>query len=173
MEKLGITHIVFDVDGTLTDGSITISSNGVESKDFQAKDGIIVRELPKLGFTTMFLTGRDSELTNIRAKDLKISEVVQGVLNKEEILRGYMAKHHLSGKQLAYIGDDVNDYVAMSLCAFKACPADAVSEIKSICDYVSSFNGGDGAVRDICEHLLHCLGKYKEFLDLFGIRKGR
>jgi len=54
MKKLEITHIVFDVDGTLTDGSITISSNGVESKDFQAKDGILIRELPKLGFTTMF-----------------------------------------------------------------------------------------------------------------------
>lgn len=169
MKKLGITHIVFDVDGTLTDGSITISSNGVESKDFQAKDGILIRELPKLGFTTMFLTGRDSELTNIRAKDLNISEVVQGVLNKDEVLKEYMLKNNLSGEQFAYIGDDVNDYKAMLLCAFKACPTDATLEIKRICNYVSGYKGGYGAVRDICEYLLQSEGKYLAFLDLFGI----
>jgi len=169
MKKLGITHIVFDVDGTLTDGSITISSNGVESKDFQAKDGILIRELPKLGFTTMFLTGRDSELTNIRAKDLNIREVVQGALNKDEILKAYMLEHDLNKEQFAYIGDDVNDYRAMLLCAFKACPTDATLEIKRICDYVSSYGGGRGAVRDICEYLLHNMGKYQSFLNLFGI----
>ena len=146
MKTLGITHIVFDVDGTLTDGSITISSNGVESKAFQAKDGILIRELPKLGFTTMFLTGRDSELTNIRAKDLNISEVVQGVSNKEEALKAYILENNLNGEQFAYIGDDVNDYKALSLCAFKACPNDAILEIKSICDYVSGYKGGHGAV---------------------------
>lgn len=169
MKKLNITHIVFDVDGTLTDGSIIISSNDVESKNFQAKDGILIRELPKLGFTTMFMTGRDSELTNIRAKDLNISEVVLGVSNKDEILKAYMLKNNLNGEQFAYIGDDVNDYKAMSLCTFKACPADATLEIKRICDYVSRYKGGHGAVRDICEYLLRHVGKHQAFLDLFGI----
>jgi len=166
-----IDHIVFDVDGTLTDGGIFISSNGVEVKQFQAKDGILVRVMPKLGFTTMIMTGRDSELTEIRAKDLCISKVFQGVNDKVAVLREYFAEHGLSGESFAYIGDDVNDYAAMQLCGFKACPADATKEIKDICDYVSPINAGKGAVRDICEYLLRQQGKYDDMLGLFGINR--
>ena len=108
-------------------------------------------------------------MTNIRAEDLNISEVVQGALNKDEILTAYMVENNLNRSQFAYIGDDVNDYKAMMMCAFKACPTDATLEIKHICDYVSGYRGGHGAVRDICEFILHDMGKYQAFLDLFGI----
>ncbi|MCL1797144.1 MAG: HAD hydrolase family protein [Eggerthellaceae bacterium] len=163
-----IDHIIFDVDGTLTDGGITISSNGVESKQFQAKDGLLVRVLPKLGFTTMILTGRNSELTAIRAKDLAISVVFQGVNNKIEVLEQYFLEHGLTGANFAYIGDDLNDYEAMQMCAFKACPADATREIRRICDYISPIKAGHGAVRDICEHLLYEQNQYDDMLALFG-----
>jgi 3-deoxy-D-manno-octulosonate 8-phosphate phosphatase (KDO 8-P phosphatase) len=110
-----IDHIVFDIDGTLTDGGITFTDNGAESKQFQAKDGIVMRVLPKLGYTTMFITGRDSKLTIARAEDLKISKVFQGVDDKEGLLKKYMAENSLTGQQYAYIGDDSKDYAAMKL----------------------------------------------------------
>jgi len=162
-----IDHIVLDVDGTLTDGGIFISSDGVETKQFQSKDGLLVRVLPRLGFTTIFLTGRRSELTEIRAKDLQISVVIQGVKSKWATLGDYMKKHDLSGERFAYIGDDLNDCAAMKLCAFRACPADAAKEVRELCDYVSPFNGGHGAVRDICEKLLKEAGKWNEVINIF------
>jgi len=165
-----IDHIIFDVDGTLTDGGIIISSNGVESKQFQAKDGLLVRQMPNLGFKTMIITGRDSELTVIRAKDLRISEIFQGVTDKVPVLQEYLEKHGVSGQRFAYIGDDLNDYAVMQLCGFKACPADATREIRELCDYVSPVKAGKGAVRDICEFLLRRQGKYEEMLALFGIK---
>jgi 3-deoxy-D-manno-octulosonate 8-phosphate phosphatase (KDO 8-P phosphatase) len=163
-----IDHIVCDVDGTLTDGGIIVSANGVESKTFQVKDGLLIHELPKLGFKTMFITGRKSELTAIRAKDLNISVVIQGVNDKEAVLKSYCKEHKISSERFAFIGDDLNDYKAMKLCAFKACPADAVKEIREICDYISPERGGHGACRDICEHLLRMNGLYEDFLRLFG-----
>jgi 3-deoxy-D-manno-octulosonate 8-phosphate phosphatase (KDO 8-P phosphatase) len=163
-----IDHIIFDVDGTLTDGGIIISDDGTESKVFQAKDGLLIRELPKLGFTTMIITGRESELTKIRADDLDITVIMQGVKNKEEALKAYLSEHGLTGESFAYIGDDLNDYKAMTLCAFKACPADAVEEIREISDYISIKCGGIGACRDICEYLLRKQGQYEGFLRLFN-----
>jgi len=164
-----IDHIIFDVDGTLTDGGIIISGNGVESKQFQAKDGLLIRVLPKLGFTTMIITGRNSELTKIRADDLHISTVFQGIDDKAEIIRRYIAENGLDGSRFAYIGDDLNDYEVMKLCIFKACPADATKEIRDLCDYVSTEKGGHGAARDICEYLLRRQNQYENFLKLFGV----
>jgi len=166
-----IDHIVFDIDGTLTDGDITISDDGVESKAFQAKDGLFIRVLPKLGFTTIFLTGRKSELTDIRAEDLNISVVIQGVREKEATLRNYIIEHNLNGERFAYIGDDLNDYTAMQICGVRACPADAAKEIIEICDFVSTKNGGQGAVREFCEYLLQKQNQYDDLLRLFGVMK--
>ena len=164
-----ITHIVFDVDGTLTDGGITVSDNGVELKTFQAKDGIVVRMLPRLGFTTMIITGRNSNLTNIRAEDLDISITLQGINDKADTLKSYISEHKLSSEHFAYVGDDLNDYAAMKLCAFKACPLDAADEVRLLCDYVSIKPGGRGAVRDICEYLLRRENKYTELLKIFSV----
>jgi len=164
-----IDHIVFDIDGTLTDGSIIISDNGGESKRFQAKDGLIVRALPQLGFTTIIMTGRNSEAAQIRSEDLHISVFFHGVVDKAMVLQTYLKEHKLQHKRFAYIGDDLNDYEAMKQCAFKACPADATKEIRMLCDYVSPLPAGYGAVRDICEYLLRRQDQYAAFLKLFGL----
>jgi 3-deoxy-D-manno-octulosonate 8-phosphate phosphatase (KDO 8-P phosphatase) len=162
---------VLDVDGTLTDGGISISNAGDEVKTFQAKDGLIIRVLPELKIKTVILTGRNSRLTQIRADELCITHVIQSVMDKAATLSQFLSVHNLIPIQTAYIGDDLNDYAAMNLCGFKACPSDAVDEIKGIADYVSRLSGGHGAVRDICEVLLKQYGRYKEFLKLFGAVK--
>jgi 3-deoxy-D-manno-octulosonate 8-phosphate phosphatase (KDO 8-P phosphatase) len=98
---------------------------------------------------------------------LGVSEIVTNCSNKPEELAKLSQKLQIDYPEIAYIGDDLNDYKAMSLCGFKACPADAVSEIKAIADYVSPSNGGDGAVRDICEKILKDNGLWEEFLALW------
>jgi len=161
-----IDHIIFDIDGTLTDGGIIISSDGSESKRFHVRDGQIISILPNIGFTTIFLTGRTSEVTTIRAKELGIKVVMQGISDKATTLQNYINDNALNKSQIAYIGDDINDYVAMNLCSFKACPADADIEIKQICDYISTKQGGYGAARDICEHLLKSQNQFELFIKL-------
>ena len=162
-----IKTLILDVDGTLTDGTLYYGGDNIELKAFNTRDGAILKPLRLLGIDVVFLTGRESEAVKRRASDLGVV-AVQGVDDKLAALRELLERHGISPDQCAYIGDDLNDYAAMSICGFKACPADAVSEIRGICDYVSPYNGGHGAVRDVCEHILKREGKYAEFLGLYG-----
>jgi len=165
-----IKHVILDVDGTLTDGGIIYNENGEEisqTKKFSVKDGLILKALPKLGITTIILTGRESQATVRRAAELDISLVLQNIPNKREELQKLAKRQKINLLQATYIGDDLNDYAAMQLCGFKACPADSAMEVREICDYVSCKNGGFGAVRDICEVMLKNDGRYGEFLAVF------
>ena len=161
-----ITLLVLDVDGTLTDGALYYGDNNIELKAFNTRDGAILKPLRSLGIDVIFLTGRESEAVKRRASDLGVV-AVQGVDDKLTALRELLAQRGVSPGQCAYIGDDLNDYAAMSICGFKACPADAVAEIRGICDYVSQYDGGQGAVREICEEVLRRDGKYEGFIDLY------
>ena len=159
--------LILDVDGTLTDGAIYYGSNSTEIKGFNVKDGLILKVLPRLGIAVMLLTGRESEAVNRRASELGAT-VKQNIDDKLSVVREVTIERGVEPMHCAYIGDDLNDYGAMRPCGFKACPADAADEIREICDYVSPYGGGHGAVRDICEYMLRQVGKYDEFLSLFG-----
>jgi 3-deoxy-D-manno-octulosonate 8-phosphate phosphatase (KDO 8-P phosphatase) len=147
--------VILDVDGTLTDGTIYIAAEGEFMKAFNVKDGHgIIYILPTLGITPVIVTGRESRTVHNRAKELGITEVWQNVADKAAKLQELSKRYGCGLNSFAYIGDDMNDYEAMRLCGFKACPADAVAGIKAIADYVSPHSGGHGAVRDVCEELL-------------------
>jgi 3-deoxy-D-manno-octulosonate 8-phosphate phosphatase (KDO 8-P phosphatase) len=163
-----ISLLVLDVDGTLTAGGITINSDGSEGKTFNSHDGLILKVMAKLGVDVMFLTGRNSPLTALRASYLGVKHIAQDVQDKHKYLSDFIAQHDLSFNEVAYVGDDLNDYLAMQPCGFKACPADAATEIMAICDYVSTKNGGQGAVRDACEALLRREDKWQKFLEIWG-----
>lgn len=142
-------YLIMDVDGTLTDGKIYISPSGEIMKAFNIKDGCGIHDLliPK-GIIPVIITGRSSEVVLNRCKELGITEVYQGIGDK------LMKLKELSSnlERIAYIGDDINDLPCMK--AVKeaggavGCPHDAVEEVIQISDFVSKYNGGDGAVRD-------------------------
>ena len=159
-----IRLLVLDVDGTLTDGTIVYGSQGIELKAFNVKDGAVIKVLPGLGIDVVFLTGRTSDAVARRARELG-AVAVQGIDDKLPALEKILEERGIGFGECAYVGDDLNDYGAMVKCGFKACPADAVQEIREICDYVSFQIGGHGAVRDICENLLQALGKNYEFIS--------
>jgi len=165
-----IKLLICDVDGTLTDGSIIYNDNSAELKSFSVKDGLILKLMPQLGIPVIFLTGRESSIVKRRAEELG-ALAIQGIDDKPSVIRNIQSERNLSAVECAYIGDDLNDYAAMMLCGYRACPNDAVREIREICNHVSPFNGGHGAGRDICERILDYEDKYAEFLVVAGLIK--
>lgn len=171
-----IKLIVMDVDGTLTDGSIYYNDNGIETKKFNVKDAAGILSAQALGKECMLLTGRRSMAVEMRAKDLGIRYVCQGVNNKELFLENFIYEHNVNKMEILYIGDDLNDVKAMKLAGFVGCPADAAIEVIDMADYVSVYNGGCGAVRDVIFRFLKEEGTYQEAISKaygdMGIMKG-
>lgn len=161
-----IKLLIVDVDGTLTDGTIYYGDDNVEIKGFNIKDGAAIKPLRQLGIHVVFLTGRTSKAVMRRADDLN-AIAIQGVGDKQSVLNELFREYNIEPARCAYIGDDLNDFCAMKMCGFKACPADATNEIREICDYISPYKGGHGAVRDICEYFLKHDGKYEEFVNIY------
>lgn len=156
---MDIKILVLDVDGTLTDGKIYMSANGELMKAFNIKDGYALARLPQYGVIPVIITGRKSEIVVQRCKELKITEVYQGIENKAFKLREVCRIHNVELKQCAYIGDDLNDIDCMRLCGHTAAPADAILGVRAKVDYVCSRKGGDGAVREYCDYLVENIDK--------------
>lgn len=154
MDNNKIKMVVMDVDGTLTDGKIYMGKDGEVFKAFNAKDGLRIRQLPRFGIIPVIITGRESSILTRRAEELGISEIYQGISNKVKILNSLLDKFNLDFTNIAYIGDDENDYTAMSLCGVKGCPRDAADAIVNIADFVSKYDGGNGAVREFLDYIL-------------------
>lgn len=146
-----IKLLAFDVDGVMTDGSITYDENGVEYKTFNAKDGHGLAKMAKNGYITAIITGRRNGTVDRRANDLKVTEVYQGVRNKLPILEAIMQKYEVDFSEVAYMGDDEPDICILEKVAIAACPADAVLNVQKICNFKASRNGGRGAVRELCD----------------------
>ncbi len=164
-----IKLLVLDVDGTLTDAKVIYGSGNMEIKEFNTRDGLIIGKLFDFGINVVILTARECEPVARRAAELKC-EAFQGVRNKASALRAIAAKYGVKLEETAYFGDDLNDYEAMSLCGFKACPANAVPQVKELCDYISAVDGGYGAIRDCAEEMLKRQGMYSDWLLMFGIK---
>lgn len=150
-----IKLLMMDVDGTLTDGKIYIGNNGELMKAFNVKDGFGLANLKDNGIIPVIVTGRASKIVDIRANELGITEVYQNVKDKNEILNKILLKFNLSNDEIGYIGDDINDFNVMNKCGFKACPTNAIDNVRNICNYVSPYCSGDGAVRDIIDYILN------------------
>ena len=162
-----IELIVLDVDGTLTDGKIIYTSNGDEIKNFDVKDGLAIASwTKKLNKKVAIITGRKSELVENRAKELGITHLYQGVDNKDEVLQDILNEENLSWDQTAGIGDDLNDLKMLKKVAISFAVADAVDDIKSLCDIVCVKTGGNGAVREMIEFILNN-DKQKELKELW------
>ncbi len=149
-----IKLVAFDVDGVMTDGGITYDENGLEYKTFDVKDGFGISMLNKNGFITAIITGRNNGTVKHRAENLKFKEVHQGSENKIETLNEILHKYNLSFENTAYMGDDIPDICILQKAGLAGCPNDAVEEVKQTVHFISSKNGGHGAVREFCDLIL-------------------
>lgn len=149
-----ISILVMDVDGTLTDGKIYLSNNGVELKAFNVKDGYSIKHiLPELGIIPMILTGRRSNLVKQRAEELGIKHIYQGVDDKVKFCNTLFQDMGVDYSQVAFVGDDFNDIKIIEKCGFGACPLDAIDEVKELVDVVLPRKGGDGAVYELIKFI--------------------
>ena len=165
MENIKI--LVLDVDGTLTDGKLYMDDKDSALKAFNVRDGFAIVNWLKLGGDVAIITGKSSNIVERRAKELGIKYVVQGSKNKTQDLKKILERLNLSFENVAYMGDDLNDIGLMKKIALPACPHDAVLEVLEICKFISNKNGGEGAVRDLLEHIMKANGMWKKVLDRY------
>lgn len=149
-----IKLMAFDVDGVFTDGSLTFSEDGKEYKTFNAKDGQGIVCVEKANIITAIITARKNGTVEYRAKNLGIKEFHQGVKYKLPVLEEIMKKYNFTLENVSYMGDDLPDICILEKVGLACCPSDAVEEVKSVCDFVSSKNGGRGAIRELCDFVL-------------------
>ena len=150
-----IKLVAFDVDGVLTDGSLTFLEDGREIKTYNAKDGLGVVMLSKSNIITSIITARDNNVVKLRAQQLDIKELYMGQKNKVLALKELCEKYNLNLDEVAYMGDDLPDLCVLREVGLKCCPKDAVNQVKEICNFVSNFTGGRGAVRELCDFILN------------------
>ncbi len=153
-----IKLVAFDVDGVMTDGSLTFDENGVEYKTFNAKDGQGVVMLNRHGFKTAIITARDNGTVSCRAKTLGITKLFMGQKNKEVALMDLCEEFNVTFDEIAYMGDDLPDLCVLNKVGLPCCPNDAVCEVKDVALFISSKNGGRGAVRELCDFILKAQG---------------
>ena len=153
--------IIFDVDGVLTDGGIYIGADGELFKPFFCRDGLGLTLAHRAGPQTAIITGRQSEHLRYRAKELHITEVYQGNLDKREAYRDLKAKLGLADEEIAYFGDDLVDLPIMGQVGFPAAVGDAVQEVLEAAVLQSDYPGGHGAVRQLIEFILKAQGKWQ------------
>lgn len=152
MDKIKL--IIIDVDGTLTNGIIYYDNMGNETKAFHVKDGMAISVAIKSGIKVAIITGRRSKSVDIRAAELNISDIYQGISNKLEVAQEILKKYSLEKDEVFFIGDDINDIELMNYLTYSGCPADAVKEVLDIASLISKKNGGAGAVREIIEEIM-------------------
>ncbi|WP_339752508.1 HAD-IIIA family hydrolase [uncultured Winogradskyella sp.] len=155
-----ISTFVFDVDGVLTDGTITVTTDGEMLRTMNIKDGFALKTAVDAGFNVCIISGGSNEGVRKRLAGLGIKDIYLGAHNKIEQLNDYMNKHNIKKPQVLYMGDDIPDYPVMKLVGLPCCPQDAVTEIKSVSKYISHKSGGKGAVRDVIEQVLKVQNKW-------------
>ncbi len=154
-----IRMILADVDGTLTDGSLTHGRRR-EIKGYNTKDGLGVLIAQLAGLKIGIITGKTSKGLGSRASRLRIDEVRQGVIDKLPVFREILAAHGLRAEEVAYIGDDLNDLGVLEAAGFSAAPADAVPIIRRRVHMVCRRDGGKGAFRELVDFIIGAQKKW-------------
>jgi 3-deoxy-D-manno-octulosonate 8-phosphate phosphatase (KDO 8-P phosphatase) len=160
-----IRLLLFDVDGVLTDGRIQVHADGSESKQFSIRDGTGLVWAQRQGLATGLLSARHSPATTIRAAQLGIRIVRQQPTDKLETFRQILVEEGLSADQVAFMGDDLLDLPVLTRVGLSAAPADAVPEVRSRVDWVSTCRGGHGAARELVETVLRAQGRWQALVQ--------
>lgn len=152
---------VFDVDGVLTDGTLYYSASGEELKAFNVRDGHGMKMLQSSGVLLAIITSRKSRGVELRAQGLGIDLVYQGAADKHASFRELLARVKLDAAAAAYMGDDVVDLPILRRCGLAVAVPDAPAVVRQHAHYVTRERGGHGAVRELCELILHAQGAFE------------
>lgn len=151
MLKIDINQIkllVYDFDGVMTNNKVYVDQNGNEMVQVNRADGLAVAEIKKLGIQQIIISTEKNPVVSTRSNKLGIP-CLQGIENKKDALVAYCQKNNVKSKQIAYVGNDINDKEAMELSGLTFCPFDAHQSIKKISDYKLKTDGGNGVIREL------------------------
>jgi 3-deoxy-D-manno-octulosonate 8-phosphate phosphatase (KDO 8-P phosphatase) len=154
-----IRLMAFDIDGVMTDGRLYFTPAGEEIKAFHSRDGVGIKMLQSVGVRVAIVTGRTSRVVELRAQNLEIALVKQGIENKLAALSELAEQLGIRLEQVGYMGDDIVDLGALRACGFAASVPDGHPLVRNAADFVSQAAAGAGAVREVCEFLLQSQGK--------------
>lgn len=160
-----IKLILLDVDGVLTDGAVVMHGDESESKRFHIRDGIALVWAQRVGLKVGILSARQSATTTQRAAQLGISLVHQGVASKAAAYDEILSDTAVTDAEVAYMGDDIVDLAVLGRVGLSAAPSDAVAEVRSSVDFVSTCRGGEGAVRELVQMILQAQGHWKTIVS--------
>ncbi len=167
MNWKNIKLLILDNDGVLTDGSIIYDNLGNEWKMFSAKDGLGIKLLEFTDIQIAVITGKTSQLLAKRCAELGIKKLYQGIRNKLKTTRNLLRELELDWENVAYLGDDWNDFPVMKRSAISAVTNDSFPDLKKKVDIILQNKGGENAVREFIEMILKKKGIYEETLAKF------
>jgi 3-deoxy-D-manno-octulosonate 8-phosphate phosphatase (KDO 8-P phosphatase) len=159
--------LLLDVDGVLTDATISVSGKGEERKSFHIRDGSAILWARHAGIEVGFLSGRRSSATAKRAAELKVAILVEGETDKRAAFAKIAAAQNLTNDQIAYMGDDLLDLPVLQIVGLSAAPADASDEVRRRVHYVTQSPGGRGAVREFIELILRARGQWDALVQRY------
>ena len=162
-----IELILSDVDGVLTDGRIVVDNAGVETKRFHIRDGMGIRLWQKAGYRFGLVTARSSHIVHLRASELGVEIVRQGVEDKREAVREIATALGLALEQVSYLGDDLPDLPAVAAVGLGVAVADACEELRRAACYVTQMPGGAGAVRETIELILRAQHRWDDVVQSY------
>ncbi len=162
-----IKLLLLDVDGILTDGSVTITESGEEIKTFFVRDGSGIRFFRRGGGMVALLTGRGSPAVLRRAEDLDVNTVRLNASVKLPVYLDILKELNVTCDQTAVMGDDLMDLPLMDHCGFAATVADAVDEVKNKAHYIANAPGGRGAVREVVEIIMKRAGTWAGIMQRY------
>ena len=161
--------LILDVDGVLTDGRIIWTSSAEEVKFFNVQDGVGIILAHRVGLKIAIISARKSKVTEIRAKELKITDCYQIVENKLITYKELIDKYKLADEEVAYIGDDLHDIPVLRRVGFAVAVANAQDEAKKVAHYVTEKEGGKGAVREVINIILKAKGLWDKAVEKYYI----
>jgi 3-deoxy-D-manno-octulosonate 8-phosphate phosphatase (KDO 8-P phosphatase) len=159
--------MAFDVDGVLTDGGLYYSPRGDELKRFSVLDGHGLKMLQRAGIEVAIITARHSPMVALRAENLALAHVFQGVGDKRAALLALREQLGLPAQACGYMGDDIVDLPVLRSCGFSATPANGHAFVKAHVDLTAQASGGHGAVREVCEYILAAQGHLAAMLESY------
>ena len=160
-EKLNhINTFIFDIDGVLTDGTVTLFPDGEQVRKMSTRDGYAMQYALKKGYRIAIISGGSSKGVQKRFDYLGLTDVHLGCSNKMGVFTELVQTYNLNTEHILYMGDDLPDLEVMKKVGLPTCPQNAATEIKQMAEYVSPKNGGDGCVRDVIEQTLRVQRKW-------------
>lgn len=163
-----IKAVVLDVDGVLSCQTISMDAQGEPQRSINIQDGYAIQLAKKMGLRIAIITGGRTPAIRLRYEYLGVEDIYLGSAVKINTYEDFLKKYGYDNQEILYMGDDIPDFEILKVCGCPCCPADAASDVREICTYVSHRNGGEGCVRDVIEQVLRAQGKWLSSAEAFG-----